>query len=80
MVLQKGQEYLEIATGVVFRIYHISPHGTQVLICSRKNAEKNSEFVLHTMPRTPEEIERCLRKKEWVPNTPAALALYGTKV
>jgi hypothetical protein len=74
MVLKKDDEFLEIETGVVWKIYHISKHATQLLLKSRKGGD--GDFILHTNPRRFEEVTRYLTSKKWIPNTPAARALY----
>lgn len=74
MVLKKGDEYLEIETGVVWSIYHISKYAEFILLKSRKGGQ--GDFILHTNPRRATEVISFLQKKVWIPNTPAARALY----
>jgi hypothetical protein len=77
MVLKKGDEFLELATGVVYRIYHISKHQEYLLISSRKGGE--GEFVLNTNPKRLQEVISLIGIV-WIPNTPAGRTLYGSKV
>ena len=74
MVLKKDDEFLEIETGAVWKIYHMSKHAEFVLLKSRRGGA--GDFILHTNPRRFEEVTRYLTSKKWIPNTPAARALY----
>lgn len=76
-MVTKRSEWLEIETGIIYVIYHMSKHGTQLLLKSRRREE--GEFILHTNPRRIEEITSLINLREWVPNSPATRALYGIK-
>lgn len=78
MVINKGDEFIEIGTGLTYRIYHISKHGTQVLISSRRVLE--TDWILHTNPIPYEELQARMFKGRWVPNTSAARTLYLSKL
>lgn len=76
MELVKGAEYLEWQTGIVYRLFNVSKHGTCCQIASRKNGE--GEFIPHFSPSySKEEIRIKVTSGNWIPNTPAGRALYG---
>lgn len=74
MVLKKDDEFLEIETGVVWKIYHMSKHAEFILLKSRRGGA--GDFILHTNPRRQSEVQGLLKTKKWIYNTPAARALY----
>lgn len=74
MVVNKGDEFIEVETGLTYRISHISKHGTQVLISSRRADMK--DWILHTQPIPYEQLQSKMAKGRWVRNTPAARTLY----
>lgn len=75
--LKKGDEFLAIETGTIYRIYATSKHGTHVNIASKKIDSEN--FVVHMIPERTYSVERLIEEKMWIPNTPAARALYAAK-
>jgi hypothetical protein len=76
-MVTKGSEFLEIETGVVYRAYFISRRGEYVMFATRQGGD--GDYVLNTRHRPAEEVLTLLSTKQWVPNTPAARALYVSK-
>lgn len=76
MEIKTGDEFLALETGTVYVVHAVSKHGTQ-LILKTKSAHTENEFVIHMNPERMEMVQKLLKEKMWVPNTPAARTLYG---
>lgn len=77
MTINKGDTFLEPETGRIFRINALSKYGTALTVESQKNP--NDIWIMHTQPIYYTDLQIKLYNKEWVPNTPAARALYGNR-
>lgn len=76
MDIKKGDEFLALETGTIYYVHAVSKYGTQLVL---KTACKTNpgEFVIHMNPERMEMVQKLLKDKLWVPNTPAARTLYG---
>lgn len=75
MVLNKGDEFLDVVTGVIYRIHAISMHYSFVTVSKRGGSDEKYISVMN--PIAYDQIIWKINKLEWIPATPAAKVMYG---